>query len=196
MSQLIESICLENGLLKNLEYHQDRVNRSFRALIPNVHPLQLKSSIILPDVKGKHKCRLVYDAYSCSYSFVEYQNRLVRTMKIVEVNHIEYTYKYLDRHSLELAFNQRAQCDDIIIIKNGLVTDSTYANLAFFDGSRWFTPKHPLLRGTKRAQLLTDGLVTECDIRKGDIKAFEKISLINAMLDLGDLILSTSQIKD
>jgi 4-amino-4-deoxychorismate lyase len=45
-------------------------------------------------------------------------------------------------------------CDDIIIVRNGFVTDASYANLIFRKGDEWFTPATFLLAGTMRAFLL------------------------------------------
>ena len=50
---------------------------------------------------------------------------------------------------------KRKHADDIIIVKNGLVTDSFYANLAFLKNGIWFTPETPLLLGVQRQFLLS-----------------------------------------
>ena len=80
-------------------------------------------------------------------------------------------------------------------MKNNLVTDSYYANLAFYDGSNWLTPKSYLLPGVKRQYLLEMGLISEIEISLVDIQSFQKISLINAMLNLGEIEIPVSSIE-
>ena len=51
----------------------------------------------------------------------------------------------------------------------------------------WFTPDTPLLKGTQRARLIELGELTPKRIAVEDINSYEKISLINAMIDLGEV---------
>ena len=68
--------------------------------------------------------------------------------------------------------------DEVVIVKNGFISDTTISNLAFFDGSEWHTPNTPLLKGTKRAELLDSGFLKE-----KTIKLFQLVEkLINRML--------------
>jgi 4-amino-4-deoxychorismate lyase len=69
---------------------------------------------------------------------------------------------------------------DIIIIKNGLVTDTSFSNICFYDGTRWLTPAKPLLKGTMRAYLLSKNLIIEKDISVEIIKSYKKLRFINA----------------
>jgi 4-amino-4-deoxychorismate lyase len=81
----------------------------------------------------------------------------------------------------------RGDCDEIILVKNGLITDTSYSNLAFFDGVQWYTPEHPLLNGVRRQALLKQKRVREKRITPDELGSFVKLSLINAMLDLGEV---------
>ncbi len=40
-----------------------------------------------------------------------------------------------------------AGADEVIVEKDGYLTDTTIANIAFFDGKRWITPKIHYLEG-------------------------------------------------
>ncbi|MEP2669007.1 MAG: aminotransferase class IV [Cyclobacteriaceae bacterium] len=71
-----------------------------------------------------------------------------------------------------------------MIAKNGLVTDSSYANILFRQDNCWYTPSNPLLSGTKRAELLDKGLIKEKEIPLQDVTQYESIKLINAMRGL------------
>ncbi len=86
-------------------------------------------------------------------------------------------------------------CDDILLVKEGLITDTTIANIAFYDGNSWYTPQHPLLKGTKRAQLLDQGLLLEKDLKPEDLSSFIAIRLFNAMIDWGELELPIQALR-
>ena len=75
---------------------------------------------------------------------------------------------------------------EILILKNGLITDVSFANIAFYDGKGWYTPDSPLLKGTKRAYYIEKGLLIEKRISPADLPKYQKARLINAMLDLED----------
>lgn len=89
---------------------------------------------------------------------------------------------------LEALAAQRGEADEVVIVKNGLLTDTSYSNIALFNGSHWVTPRQPLLRGTMRQSLLDDGVLAEQDIKAEDWNSFRQVSLINAMMPLGRLV--------
>ena len=189
MSQLFEAIKVENGKLFNIEYHNERLNRSRKEMFGCNDSIDLNKEIKIPkDIrKGLYKCRVVYDKKINKIEFLPYIKPKIKTLKIIECNDIDYKYKYLDRTKIEELLKQKGECDDILIVKKGLVTDTSIANICFYDGQKWITPNEPLLRGTKRAKLLKEGLISEEKITQKDIKKFKKASLINAMLDLEDV---------
>lgn len=73
------------------------------------------------------------------------------------------------QHIGDILAAQKGDCDEIIIIKNGLVTDTSFTNIAIYKHGMWLTPKHPLLLGTKRAALLEKGIIQEADITVDDL---------------------------
>jgi 4-amino-4-deoxychorismate lyase len=77
---------------------------------------------------------------------------------------------------------KRGDCDDILIVKNGYITDTSFSNIVFFDGDKWVTPARPLLRGTMRESLLKTNYIEETDILVNDLKKFTIARLVNAML--------------
>lgn len=184
MSRLIESIKLQDGRFHRLHYHQARVDRSTTELF------QLKNAINLSDSLQKQpyprlglfKCRIVYEHEIKSIEFIPYQPRFIQSLKVVYGNSLEYSYKYEDRNKLNELFEQRQYCDDVLIVKDGQVTDSSYANIIFFDGYRWLTPKNPLLKGTMRQFLLDAAEIKEETITVQNISSFKSFRLINAML--------------
>lgn len=187
MSRLFESIRLENGMLMNLEYHQARMNASRLALFAPATQLNLEDHIHIPDTcrHGLFKCRVVYAEEIERVEFVPYQRKPITSLACVDGNPVQYEHKFENRSSIE-ALSRSVIADDILIIKNGLVTDTSIANIVFFDGSKWITPASPLLAGTARARLLKNGRIVEDEIRHADLFLFKKSALINAMLDLDE----------
>jgi 4-amino-4-deoxychorismate lyase len=89
-------------------------------------PLSLADFLHIPEEcrQGLFKCRVTYGPDIESIEFEPYRKRTVRSLKLVVSDEIEYSFKFKDRSALEALFAQRGDCDDIIIVKNGLVTDS------------------------------------------------------------------------
>ena len=80
-------------------------------------------------------------------------------------------------------------------IKNGLVTDTSFSNVLLYNGIDYFTPKTPLLVGTKRSLLLSQGLIKEKDIDVAQLSDYQHIILINAMMGIADgLVIPISQV--
>jgi len=172
------------------------MNRSRQALFGCKDFIDLQQIITIPDDLDEniYKCRVVYDIIIHEIEFLPYQIKPIHTLHLVEANHINYSHKYLDRSSFAPLLHA-APADDILIVKNGLITDTSYANVVFWDGKRWLTPATPLLPGTKR-QYLLDIKQIECDrLRPADLHRFTHARLINAMLDLdAGPIISTKNI--
>lgn len=186
--KFIESIRLENGKYSNLPLHQQRINRTFQHHFPGTPAYDLSHILPQIDINGLFKVRVVYDKDVTDIEYAEYRKRTIQTLEVVEApSHLDYAFKYENRELLN-TLKQNSGSDDIIIVKNGYVTDSSYANLAFFDGAQWLTPDTYLLNGVRRQQLLSKDLIREAPIREEEISSFEKVSLINAMLDLGVLV--------
>lgn len=185
MSLLIESIKLVDGKFFNLSYHQERVSRSIESLFPSCEVLQLSQLLgtkELPD-KGWYKCRIVYDDVQAEVQFSPYKPRTIKRIKIVDGQNIEYPFKFADRSAIDRLFAMRGDCDDVLITVNGKVTDCSYSNVVFRKGSRWFTPDSPLLRGTMREQLVRENKAEVREIRIDDIRSFDSVRIVNALLE-------------
>lgn len=189
MSPLLESIKLKDGRLHNLQYHQQRMKSAMAELFSDAPEIDLTKKIRIPEQcrTGSFKVRVLYGAAIERVEFEPYQPRTVRSLKIVHHESIDYHLKYTDRQILQELYAQRGDCDDIIIIKNGWVTDAFAANLLFFNGEKWVTSDSPLLKGTQRQFLLDQGIIYETEIREEDISGYKKIGLINAMIDFDDM---------
>jgi len=198
MSPLVESLKLKDGLIQNLEYHQERMNRSMDELFPDAPKMNLQSAIPIPEntTSGVFKVRVLYGRTIEKIEIEPYIFRIIQSLKVVHHESVDYHLKYTDRQILQELFAERENCDDIIIVKNGFVGDSFAANLLFFDGENWFTPTTPLLKGTKRQMLLDQGIIAEREISEADISNYQKVGLINAMIDFDEMpIVPVEQIK-
>lgn len=188
MSQFIESIKIFNDKFYNIEFHNKRFNETLKEFYDINEDLDLSNLISIPsNLKSNqvYKCRIGYSNKIDTIEFIPYKIRNIKTLRLVEDNEIDYKYKYFNKNDFEkLLINCKA--DDILIIKNGLVTDTSFSNVIFLNGFKWITPKSYLLNGTKRQQLLKDGIISSKVIRKQDIKQFKYAKLINAMLDIED----------
>lgn len=194
--QLIESIRWENGGYCNLALHQKRVNAAFEKYIPDTKPIDLNK--VLPKVSSNKTCkvRCIYNVNEPDLPHIEvseYFPKSIHSLEIIPSESFDYSMKYADRKPIDELVNM-TQCDDIIISMDNQITDGSYFNLAFWDGKDWYTPKHYLLNGVMRQHLLWEGKLIEALISVNEIGAFEKVSLINAMLDLGQVTIPTSQV--
>lgn len=189
MSPLVESIKLQDGKLFNLGYHQNRMNDALAELFPEATIIELVKVISIPENcrVGLFKVRVLYGPSVEAVEIEPYHFRTIQSLKVVHHESIDYHLKYTDRQILQQLYAQRGNADDIIIVKNGLVTDSFAANLIFFNGQKWLTPNTPLLKGTQRQYLLEQGIITEFEIRESDISAFHKVGLVNAMVSFEDM---------
>lgn len=185
MSLLIESIKVVDGKFCNLFYHEQRMIRSLETLCGTDEDLNLEkflSGLEAPQ-KGIYKCRIEYDEQSKQVEFLPYEPKVVRSLKVVEHDRISYEFKYKDRKTIDKLFKQKETCDDILIVKRGHVTDSSYANVVFRKGKHWYTPWSPLLKGTMRQKLLDTNKIQTEEIQLDDITSYESCKLINAMLE-------------
>ena len=186
MSLLFETIKCQNRQLQNLSYHNNRVRWTLENLFGIIRDFDFENIIEIPDWVGEglYRCRVSYDEEISKVEFFEYDFKHPKIIQLNEYQSFNYEFKYEDRSGFQNLLKIYPNADDVIITQNGLLTDATYANLAFFDGSKWFTPNTYLLLGTKRAYLLDNQLLFEVEIAVKDLKKFKRMALINAMRDL------------
>ena len=188
MYPLFETLCIENGKIQNIDLHQARYERSLYQFYGKsaVKIFNLFSLIQLPALLQNQlvRCRIDYNAKTTQIQYFEYYRKIYRTFQPVICDDIEYSLKYSDRSLINKLFDQRGTCDEIIIIKNGKVTDCSIGNLIFRQGEKWYTPDTPLLIGSQREKLLQDGKIQESTIFQEDIVNFDEIKIINAMNSL------------
>lgn len=189
MSLLLETIKCKDGKLFNLKYHQDRFDRARKEYFQCLNKIELANSIFIPAEcsKGLFRCRITYDTKIQKIEFLPHKFKNVKSLKLIEDNSIDYHVKFSDRGRLNKLYELRDECDDILIVKKGCITDSFTANPIFFDGEKWWTPNTPLLAGTQRAHLIEEGKIFECRITPDNLSKYKKVGLVNALQDMVDM---------
>lgn len=188
---LLETIKIEDGEIHNLSYHQHRCSKSRQTLFQSSNELNLFSLIDAPKT-GLYRCRILYGEVLHSIEYIPYTPKEIQRLKIVSSD-IEYSLKYADRDALNALLQSNNDVDEVIIEKNGYLTDTTISNIAFLDGNQWVTPTKPLLEGTMRAKLIDEGFLQPKEIKKEDIHNYSQVALMNAMIGFKILNIDTIQ---
>ena len=175
----IETIRIDDGVIYNLLAHQKRLNYTQKSLWDNYSSIILSDLIKAPK-SGLYRCRVLYNRDIESIEYIPYRRRKITSLECISSD-IDYSFKYKNRDELNALLN-RTSCDEVIIIKDGLITDTTISNIAFLKDNIWITPKKPLLKGTAREFLLENGLLSLADIKPQDIDSFSRVAIFNAMI--------------
>ncbi len=186
----IETLKIADGRFVDSAPHRERIKNTLAETsirLPNL-PAFRDEDIPADLRRGIVKCRCTYGDALCHIEYERYVPRPVHFLKLVENNHIDYHLKYADRTPLLQLLELRGACDDVLIVRHGEITDTSYSNILLFDGTRYVTPRASLLNGTKRRRLLEEGRIEEAAIRPSDLPRFQTLHLINAMLDIEDNI--------
>lgn len=194
MCRYIETIRIEKGRLRNIAYHDRRMNEVLREVWGVDRSVSLETYIDASPYEERTRCRVTYGRDVESVEFFPYQIRPVHSLQLVRGGQIEYRRKRADRSELNALFACRGEADDVLIVRGGLLTDTSIANIALGDGTGWYTPASPLLEGTQRACLLDAGMIRPLDIHADDLFRFQKIRLFNAMIDFGEIEIDCSAI--
>lgn len=184
MFPLIETIRVSEGRFNNLGYHERRMRHALKEALGSAAEINLEKTLNAVPVPGTglYKCRLMYDGQSSQVEFTPYIARTVAFLKVIVDDDITYPHKFSDRTLLENHFGNRGSCDDVLIVKNNRITDTTYANIALKRGKEWFTPSTFLLPGTMRQSLLDKKVLREIEIKADEMINFQSFKLINSML--------------
>jgi len=196
MCRLIETIKICNRSVCNIDYHNQRFNHARSRLFGRKDFIDLSDFIIVPDEvdNGIYKCRIVYSEKIETIEFMPYTIRNISSLKLITDNDIDYPHKYQNRGAIDELFLRRGCCDDILIVRNNRLSDTSYCNIALFDGYKWYTPEHPLLSGTKRQKLIDEKIVLCNDIKASDFRNYREVSVFNALIELGEIVVPTENI--
>ena len=190
MSRFIESIKIEDQKAFLLDLHQKRVNQTF-AHFGKEGSIDLAKIFknLEHDEDGLYKLRIVYDLdKKFTTQLIPYAIPEIENFQLVENNSYDYSFKFEDRKEFE-RMKTKAKTEEIIVVKNNHITDTSYTNILFLKGKEWFTPNTYLLNGVMRQHLLHEKKIKETEITLQNIKEFSHFQLINAMNDFDDMFI-------
>ncbi|MEZ5671913.1 MAG: aminotransferase class IV [Thiotrichaceae bacterium] len=182
MQKLLETIKIIDGQPQFLEFHQQRFDRSRLTLWHCHDNINLADLLQNTPTQGIYRCRIIYHKNIEQIEYVPYALRDFKYFTVVVDDTLHYKHKFLQRDRLQQLSTLRKDADDILIIQHGMITDTSIANVAFFNGTQWLTPQQPLLAGTTRQRLLHHDEISEANITITDLAQFSKMALMNAML--------------
>ena len=188
-NSFLETIKVLDGEVFNILYHQQR----YESVLHSLGSTDYKNLIeyITPPPNGLYRCRLVYTPASIDVTYHAYTKKEIRSLKIVYDNLIEYSKKSTDRKAIDSLYEKKENCDDILIVKNTLICDTSIANIALYKEGVWYTPASPLLNGTTRQRYIDNGVLKPKDIDVDTLKEYTRVALLNAMIDF-DIITNIS----
>jgi 4-amino-4-deoxychorismate lyase len=129
-----------------------------------------------------YKYRIVYGINSLYTQIEKYSVKKIESLKVVVDNDIRYDFKYADRDNINVLYSQKDKADDILIVKNEKITDTSFCNIALLNSESWFTPRSPLLNGIMREKLVEQNIISIKDININELDRYSKIALFNAMI--------------
>ncbi len=175
--QYFETIKCEDYKVYNLTYHQQRIARTIGQNIA-------LNEYIYPPNANLLKCKVIYDENGIIDILYDlYTQKFIQKFKLIYDNSIIYNQKTLNRTNIHNLYLQKESADEIIIIKNNLVTDTSIANIAILYQNQWITPKYPLLEGTTKARYIQNDLLKPANITVKMLLNSTKIALLNSMID-------------
>ncbi len=190
MSLFFESIKLQHGIPKHLSYHQSRVDHTYLNFWGIKPALQLHDLIARQSHLSKAelaKLKIIYGQEGVmSISSSGYIPREPKSLHLLEIGPAdEYDYKSTDRRWIEQYSEHLPGQALPLFVRDGLVLESSYTNVALKKGDQWYTPSNPLHRGTTRARFLDTGHLIADQIPVHNLKDFEELRLFNAILGWG-----------
>ncbi|WP_431612358.1 aminotransferase class IV [Chryseobacterium sp. 'Rf worker isolate 10'] len=190
MSQFIESIKVEDQEIFLLDLHQKRVNQTFSHFgkEDSIDLAKIYKNL-QHDEDGLFKLRIAYDLDKrIRTQMIPYAIPEIQDFKLVENNSFDYSFKFEDRKELD-KMKMKAKAEEIIIVKNNHITDTSFSNILFLKGKDWFTPSTYLLNGVQRQHLLKQKKIKETEITLQNIKQFTHFQIINALNDFDDMFI-------
>lgn len=196
MFPVFESIAIHDGVYLNVNAHMDRIQRTAHSLWHITFPANyLQARLPAFHKPGLYKCRFLYNRETFSLEIKRYERRAIQHLMLKEMPHLHYAFKYMHRIELDQWKKELPEHTDVLFTRNGFLTDTTYCNIALMREGRWYTPQEPLLPGTQRAYGINAGLLHAMPISIDDMSSYECMTIFNAMIPIGELVLPISAIQ-
>jgi 4-amino-4-deoxychorismate lyase len=188
--ELLETIKLNHGGYFNLAYHEERIKWAYRELYDTKPDFYLEEVLpIDPPREGLYRVRLTYPGDPLpTVELIPYVFPNITSLRLIASDEVSYSHKYLDRLPLmTLKEKAKVQGDsDFILVIDGSLTDTSFSNVVLENKEGFFTPDKFLLPGTKREGLIAKKRVRERRIGPEDLRDYDRLYLINAIIDLED----------
>ena len=168
-----------------IDLHQQRLERTFNFF-------KEKKTLYIEDIinnfiekqdisiNDTYKLRFLYNLdANHSIQITPYQTPKIEQFSLIEDNDIEYSFKSTDRKIFD-RLKYRAS-GEIIIVKNGFVTDTSFSNVILLKDNVWYTPKTYLLNGVQRQYLIASNQIQEAEIKASDINLYSHMKITNAL---------------
>ncbi len=178
ISPAFETIKAIDGVLQHIDYHQARFDKTRQECYGSADKISL-SSLLLPPKNLTCKVRVEYAQKVLHVDYIPYLPRLINSFCIVESD-LNYTYKWSNREEINALLVE--DYDDIMIIKNGLLCDTSIANVALLIDGVWMTPQMPLLTGVTRQRLIDSGFLQVENLTEESLQKMEKFAIMNALI--------------
>lgn len=178
---------IDDGHVPDITYNKARMKATglafgFDAPVPDVCDSDVPRCMRRGVVKG----RILYGREIVEVSFSRYERKDIRSLMVVDGGAVDYSFKYADRSCLATLYAMRRFCDDVLIVKDGMVCDTSFCNILLDDGQRLVTPSTCLLPGTRRQALIDSGTVAVADVSVGELHRYRAVLLVNAMMGTDD----------
>lgn len=187
MYPYFETLLAQDGSVRHFEYHRQRMERTLRAnglTVPHSDwfvRLEQELAGLAKERESPSRLHVDYDGSTWSVQTGSAPSRPIRTLRLVEDNRISYPYKSTDRSQLDRLFALRGEADDVLIVKEGHLTDTSIANLLLLRHGEWFTPRQLLLLGTTQVRLVDELHLQFVPIAPRELECYEQLWIINAL---------------
>lgn len=202
----IETFMVRDGKLQAGDLHQERMLRTlsdwgsepsqplFQSLLSDTPWLEVETYLtkqpLLPATT--YRLTLEYDLTKIrAIRLIPYQRRSISKLRLVQLpEDFDYSYKYADRSFFDRVKATLPDDEEPLFVReDGTITDTSFTNVLIETEEGYFTPAHPLLKGTQREYLLRCGLIAEHDhLTLTHLMHARSLLLINALLPLEDTL--------
>ena len=186
----LETIRVQDGHAHHVADHIDRMHRTALHFGFSTPALPADLDALVPhDLRtGIVRCRIVYGHTLREITFTPYRRRRLERLIAVDAGAMDYAFKYADRSPLARPQIPLTEADELLFVRDGYVTDTSYTNLILRRGDELVTPDTFLLDGTCRRRLLRTAQVRTAQVRLSDLPAYDELLLVNAMMPLGEAL--------
>ncbi|MDX9932578.1 MAG: aminotransferase class IV [Bacteroidales bacterium] len=177
----LETIRVVDGIIEHSDYHIERMRQTCLFHYHEFGFEKILDNLRVPE-NGILKLNIWYNQYEKEIKISEYVPASIKKIEILECDpDFNYSFKYSDRSYLNSLLKSTCGADEIIISKNGFITDTSKANIVFEKSGKYYTPDTFLLNGTMRQHLIRKGRIIQKAIKAKDIFSYENLYFINAL---------------